>query len=124
MFNQVSERVGRDLTLANSGTREVIGTLQVQVVHSLSQQTEASLKQLALLQQTLSTQQDSLKREVLEGMLGKMAEQTRANQELLQNTLRSMGAQDVYKRQALPSLARYFATPPAYFSIATSLLMP
>ena len=93
MFNQVSERVGRDLTLANSGTREVIGTLQVQVVHSLSQQTESSLKQLALLQQTLSTQQDSLKREVLEGMLGKMAEQTRANQELLQNTLRSMGAQ-------------------------------
>ena len=62
-------------------------------MHSLSQQTEASLKQLALLQQTLSTQQDSLKREVLEGMLGKMAEQTRANQELLQNTLRSMGAQ-------------------------------
>ena len=93
MFNQVSERVGRDLTLANSGTREVIGTLQVQVVHSLSQQTEASLTQLALLQQTLSTQQDSLKREVLEGMLVKMAEQTRANQELLQNTLRSMGAQ-------------------------------
>ena len=52
MFNQVSERVGRELTLANSGTREVIGTLQVQVVHSLSQQTQASLKQLALLQQT------------------------------------------------------------------------
>ena len=93
MFNQVSERVGRDLTLANSGTREVIGTMQVQVILSLSQQTEASLKQLAFLQQTLSTQQDSLKREVLEGMLGKMAEQTRANQELLQNTLRSMGAQ-------------------------------
>ena len=93
MFNQVSERVGRDLTLANSGTREVIGSLQVQVVHSLSQQTEASLKQLALLQQTLSTQQDALKREVLEQMLGKMAEQTRANQELLQNTLRNMSAQ-------------------------------
>lgn len=93
MFNQVSERVGRELTTASSGTREVIGTLQVQVVHSLSQQTEASLKQLALLQQTLSSQQDALKREVLEGMLGKMAEQTRANQELLQNTLRSMSTQ-------------------------------
>jgi DNA recombination protein RmuC len=93
MFNQVSERVGRDLTTANNGTREVIGTLQVQVVHSLSQQTEASLKQLALLQQTLSTQQDSMKREVLEQMLGKMAEQTRANQELLQNTLRNMQQQ-------------------------------
>ena len=93
MFNQVSERVGRELTTANSGTREVIGTLQVQVVHTLSQQTEASLKQLALLQQTLSSQQDALKRDVLEGMLGKMAEQTRANQELLQNTLRSMSAQ-------------------------------
>jgi len=50
MFNQVSERVGRELTTASSGTREVIGTLQVQVVHTLSQQTEASLKQLALLQ--------------------------------------------------------------------------
>lgn len=93
MFNQVSERVGRDLTASSSGTREVIGTLQVQVIHSLSQQTEASLKQLALLQQTLSTQQDALKREVLEQMLGKMAEQTRANQELLQNTLRNMSAQ-------------------------------
>ncbi len=101
MFNQVSERVGRDLTLANSGTREVIGTLQVQVVHSLSQQTEASLKQLALLQQTLSSQQDSLKREVLEGMLGKMAEQARANQELLQNTLRSMGAQIASQADAM-----------------------
>ena len=93
MFNQVSERVGRELPTASSGTREVIGTLQVQVVHTLSQQTEASLKQLALLQQTLSSQQDALKRDVLEGMLGKMAEQTRANQELLQNTLRSMSAQ-------------------------------
>jgi DNA recombination protein RmuC len=92
-FDQVTERVGRDLTLASTGTREVIGTLQVQVVHSLSQQTEASLKQLALLQQTLSTQQDSLKREVLEQMLGKMAEQARANQELLQNTLRNMQQQ-------------------------------
>jgi DNA recombination protein RmuC len=92
-FDQVTERVGRDLTLASTGTREVIGTLQVQVVHSLSQQTEASLKQLAFLQQTLSTQQDSLKREVLEQMLGKMAEQARANQELLQNTLRNMQQQ-------------------------------
>ena len=93
MFNQVSERVGRDLSASHSGTREVISTLQVQVIHSLSQQTEVSLKQLALLQQTLSTQQDALKREVLEQMLSKMAEQTRANQELLQNTLRNMSAQ-------------------------------
>ncbi len=101
MFNQVSERVGRDLTLASTGTREVIGTLQVQVVHSLSQQTEASLKQLALLQQTLSTQQDSMKREVLEQMLGKMAEQTRANQELLQNTLRNMQQQISVQAEAM-----------------------
>ena len=93
MFNQVSERVGRDLTASNSGTREVIGTLQVQVIHTLSAQAESSLKQLALLQQTLSTQQDLLKRDVLEKMLSTMAEQTRANQELLQNTLRNMGAQ-------------------------------
>ncbi|MBL8310627.1 MAG: DNA recombination protein RmuC [Burkholderiales bacterium] len=101
MFNQVSERVGRELTTASSGTREVIGTLQVQVVHTLSQQTEASLKQLALLQQTLSSQQDALKRDVLEGMLGKMAEQTRANQELLQNTLRSMSAQITQQAEAM-----------------------
>ena len=93
MFNQVSERVGRDLTASSSGTREVIGTLQVQVIHTLSAQAESSLKQLALLQQTLSTQQDLLKRDVLEKMLSTMAEQTRANQELLQNTLRNMGAQ-------------------------------
>jgi len=93
MFNQASERVGRDLTASSSGTREVIGTLQVQVIHTLSAQAESSLKQLALLQQTLSTQQDLLKRDVLEKMLSTMAEQTRANQELLQNTLRNMGAQ-------------------------------
>ena len=93
MFNQVSERVGRDLTASNSGTRQVIGTLQVQVIHTLSAQAESSLKQLALLQQTLSTQQDLMKRDVLEKMLATMAEQTRANQELLQNTLRNMGAQ-------------------------------
>ncbi|TAG47977.1 MAG: DNA recombination protein RmuC [Betaproteobacteria bacterium] len=93
MFNQVTERVGRDLTASNDGTRQVLGTLQVQVVHSLSKQTEASLQQLALLQQTLSTQQDSLKREVLEKMLGTMAEQTRENQNLLQNTLRNMQQQ-------------------------------
>jgi DNA recombination protein RmuC len=101
MFNKVSERVGRDLTLAHSGTREVLGTLQVQVVHSLSQQTEASLKQLALLQQTLSSQQDSMKREVLEQMLGKMAEQTRANQELLQNTLRNMQQQITHQAETM-----------------------
>ncbi len=93
MFNQVSERVGRDLTASSTGTREVIGTLQLQVIHTLSAQAESSLKQLALLQQTLSTQQDLLKRDVLEKMLATMAEQTRANQELLQNTLRNMGAQ-------------------------------
>lgn len=93
MFNQVTERVGRDLSASNDGTRQVLGTLQVQVVHSLSKQTEASLQQLALLQQTLSTQQDSLKREVLEKMLGTMAEQTRENQNLLQNTLRNMQQQ-------------------------------
>ena len=93
MFNQVSERVGRDLTASSTGMREVIGTLQLQVIHTLSAQAESSLKQLALLQQTLSAQQDMLKRDVLEKMLSTMAEQTRANQELLQNTLRNMGAQ-------------------------------
>jgi DNA recombination protein RmuC len=93
MFNLVSERVGRDLTLANSGTRTVIGTLQIQVIQTLSTQGESALKQLALMQHTLSTQQDALKRDVLEKMLGTMAEQTRANQALLQHTLRNMGAQ-------------------------------
>lgn len=100
-FDQVTERVGRELTLASTGTREVIGTLQIQVVHSLSQQTEASLKQLALLQQTLSSQQDALKRDVLEQMLGKMAEQARGNQELLQNTLRSMQLQITNQAEAM-----------------------
>ncbi len=93
MFNQVTERVGRDLSASNDGTRQVLGTLQVQVVHSLSKQTEASLNQLALLQQTLSTQQDAMKREVLEKMLATMAEQARENQTLLQNTLRNMQQQ-------------------------------
>ena len=101
MFHQVSERVGRDLTTASSGTREVIATLQVQVVHSIAQQSEASLKQLAVLQQSLSSQQDALKREVLEGMLLKMAEQTRDNQELLQSTLRHMGLQFTAQAEAM-----------------------
>ena len=66
--------MGRELTTASSGTREVIGTLQVQVVTTLSQQTEASLKQLAsVAADAVVSQQDALKRDVLEGMLGKMA---------------------------------------------------
>ncbi|TAG79172.1 MAG: DNA recombination protein RmuC [Burkholderiales bacterium] len=100
-FDQVTERFGRELTHVNAGTREVVGRLQVQVVHSLSQQTEASLKQLALLQQTLSSQQDSLKRDVLEQMLGKMAEQARANSELLQNTLRTMQQQISHQAETM-----------------------
>ncbi|MFN3629449.1 MAG: DNA recombination protein RmuC, partial [Casimicrobiaceae bacterium] len=83
----------RDLALVGANTHGVVQRLQVDVVHHLSQQTEASLRQLAELQQVLTARQDALRRDVLEGMLSRLAEQTRANQELLQNTLRSMAAQ-------------------------------
>jgi len=90
---QASERIGRDLTQVGSATQGVVQRLQVEVVHHLARQTEASLRQLAELQQALTSRQDDLRREVLEGMLSRLAEQTRANQELLQNTLRSMATQ-------------------------------
>ena len=71
----------------------MIGTLQV-TSGAYAVAADRSLAEAAgAAAATLSSQQDALKRDVLEGMLGKMAEQTRANQELLQNTLRSMSAQ-------------------------------
>lgn len=93
LVSQASERMGRDLAQVGANTQGVVQRLQVDVVHHLSQQTEASLRQLAELQQALTARQDALRRDVLEGMLSRLAEQTRANQELLQNTLRSMAGQ-------------------------------
>lgn len=93
LVSQASERMGRDLAQVGSSTQGVVQRLQVDVVHHLAKQTEASLRQLAELQQALTARQDALRRDVLEGMLSRLAEQTRANQELLQNTLRSMAGQ-------------------------------
>ncbi len=93
LLDHTGERIGRDLTQVQTGTQSVIAKLEVEVLHHLSRQTEASLQQLAKLQQSLTSQQDALRRDVLEGMLVKLAEQGRANQELLQSTLRSMAMQ-------------------------------
>ena len=49
MFNQVGERVGRELTTCRNGTREVIGTLRVRSwCIRFPQQTAASLEQRAV----------------------------------------------------------------------------
>lgn len=91
------ERLSRDIL----ASQQLVGKLQVEVVHHLSKQTTDTLERLAELQRVLTVQQDQLRHEVLEQMLGKMAEQARANQVLLQGTLQTISQQLGAQAQAM-----------------------
>ncbi len=80
------ERLSRDII----ASQQLVGQLQVEVVHHLSKQTTDTLDRLADLQRALTTRQDQMRQDVLEQMLGKMAEQARANQTMLQTTLQGI----------------------------------
>ncbi len=83
------ERLSRDI----SASQQMVGQMQVDVVHHLSKQTSDTLDRLADLQRALTMRQDQMRTDVLDQMLGKMAEQARANQTMLQTTLQTISQQ-------------------------------
>jgi DNA recombination protein RmuC len=93
------ERLSRDIV----ASQQLVGKLQVEVVHHLSKQTTDTLDRLADLQRALTTRQDQMRQDVLEQMLGKMAEQARANQNMLQTTLQTISQQLGTQAQTMTS---------------------
>jgi DNA recombination protein RmuC len=88
-LHQHGERMSREV----GASKDQLMKLQVDVVHHLSKQTTDTLDRLADLQHVLIQRQDQMKSDVLEQMLGKMAEQARANQTMLQGTLQTISQQ-------------------------------
>ena len=88
-MHQHGERMSREV----GASKDQLMKLQVDVVHHLSKQTTDTLDRLADLQHILIQRQDQMKSDVLEQMLGKMAEQARANQTMLQSTLQTISQQ-------------------------------
>ena len=74
-------------------TRQAIQGLAQSQSDNLAASRESLIQQLAILTQTMGQKQDALKAEMLAGTLTKIAEQGRADQELIQNTLRNITAQ-------------------------------
>jgi DNA recombination protein RmuC len=74
-------------------TRVSLQTLQVEQSQNLNANREALIHQLSQLTLDLAKRQETLKMEMLGGTLEKLAEQSRAQQETLQNIMRTVTAQ-------------------------------
>lgn len=81
---RLREIVGQELKL----TRDALQALQLAQNDSLSQTREALLKQLAELSVQLQSKQDAMRAEVIAKTLQTLAEQGRADQELIQSTMK------------------------------------
>jgi DNA recombination protein RmuC len=87
------ERLRNTLTQELTQARSTMGALQVQQVEELSANRETLSKRLGELSADLQSRHDLLRAEVLTRILEKLAEQNRAEQELIQNTLRHVAGQ-------------------------------
>ncbi|MGB8338937.1 MAG: DNA recombination protein RmuC [Burkholderiales bacterium] len=70
-----------------------VSALQIAQTQNLAGNREALIKQLSELNASLSQKQDALKSDMLSVTLQKLAEQGRADQELIQTTMRNISAQ-------------------------------
>ena len=82
-------------------TRVSLQTLQVEQSQNLNANQEALIHQLSQLTLDLAKRQETLKTEVLGGTLEKLAEQSRAQQETLQNIMRTVTAQVTHTIESL-----------------------
>lgn len=94
------EEIARSRTEAGAAMRETIdklqsefGSLREGVTQTLGDAREIQLARLKELDQSVQSKQDALRKDILEQMLVKLAEQARAEQELLQATLRNITQQ-------------------------------
>ena len=92
-LNQVqtenSERLRNVIALELKLTRETMQALQLSQNESLSQTRETMTKQLSELTVAMQSKLDIMRAEMLSQVLQTMAEQGRAEQELIQNTMRN-----------------------------------
>jgi DNA recombination protein RmuC len=91
--NETLERLRTTLTQELTQARSTMGALQVKQVEELSANRETLTKRLGELSADLQSRHDQLRAEVLTKILEKLAEQNRAEQELIQTTLRNASAQ-------------------------------
>jgi DNA recombination protein RmuC len=91
--SDAADRLRAAVVAELAASRETIQTLRETQAENLAASREALIEQLAALRQILAEKQDALKAEMLSATLQKIAEQSRADQELIQNTLRNITAQ-------------------------------
>jgi DNA recombination protein RmuC len=91
--NETLERLRTTLTQELTQARSTMGALQVKQVEELSANRETLTRRLTELSAELQGKHDQMRAEVLTKILEKLAEQNRAEQELIQITLRNAAAQ-------------------------------
>ncbi|MBC8007108.1 MAG: DNA recombination protein RmuC [Prolixibacteraceae bacterium] len=91
--NELFERLRNTITQELTQTRSTVGALQVRQVEELSATRETTTLKLADLSANLQLKHDQLRNEVLTRILQTLAEQNRAEQELIQTTMRNASAQ-------------------------------
>ncbi|MEO8006801.1 MAG: DNA recombination protein RmuC [Betaproteobacteria bacterium] len=89
LFDRLRNTITQELTQ----TRSTVGALQVSQVEELSAMRESTALKLAELSADLQSRQDQMRAEILTRILQTLAEQNRAEQELIQNTMRNAAAQ-------------------------------
>lgn len=94
---RLREAVSRELGL----TREALQSFQRDMTAELSQSREATLTRLAEWSQAAQARHDALRAELIEQLLTRLAEQGRAEQELLQGSLRTISGQLAERIEAL-----------------------
>ncbi|MEO8165025.1 MAG: DNA recombination protein RmuC [Betaproteobacteria bacterium] len=91
--NEIVERLRSTLSQELTETRSTVGALQVRQVEELSATRETTSLKLTQMSADLQAKHDQLRTEVLTRILQTMAEQNRAEQELIQTTMRNASAQ-------------------------------
>jgi DNA recombination protein RmuC len=99
--NETLERLRTSLTQELTQARSTMGALQVKQVEELSANRETLARSLGELSTDLRGKQDQLRSEVVTKVLEKLAEQNRAEQELIQATMRHASAQLVEAMELL-----------------------
>ncbi len=91
--NELFERLRNTITQELTQTRSTVGALQVRQIEELSATRETTTLKLAEMSAYLQAKHDQLRTEVLTRILQTLAEQNRAEQELIQTTMRNASAQ-------------------------------
>jgi DNA recombination protein RmuC len=96
-----AERLREIVALELKHTRDAMQSLQLAQNDSLAQTREALLKQLAELNVALQSKQDAMRAEVIARTMQTLAEQGRADQELIQTTMKNSTGQLVATIESL-----------------------